>query len=818
MTHPRPLTPSRFRAARRGCGLALGVAALAATAFAAPPGAPGPTRPAALAGLPFYFEASRNPAGDIESFVARGRGCNFFVAPTEAVLMLAKYDSPPAVSRADRGAAGRGNAARTRALRFEFLGTAARAVLRGQGELPGRVNYLLGNDPAQWRTGLSLFTQARVEQLYPGVDLVYYGNTRRLEYDFIVAPGADPRAIAIRFTGADQIRLDAQGDLVFTLGREEIRQPKPRLYQTVAGARKEIAGGYQLTGGDTVAFGVGEYNRGRPLVIDPVLSYATFFGGTGSDIGWDLALDTNGFIYVAGETMSAGLATPGAFQTTNRLGTQFGGDAFVARFDNLATNLSYLTYLGGNGDDAALALTVDGAGNAFLTGFTSSTNFPLASALRATLGGTNDPTFGVYPLDAFVTELNSNGSALVFSTYLGGSADDEGIGIALDPAGDIYVTGFTDSTNFPTAGGARTNYVGGRDAFVTKLAPGGSAFVYSFYLGGTNVDNGEGIAADAAGNAYVTGFTSSTNFPITNAVQPFLNHPAAGASNHLAGASDAFLTKISPDGGALVYSTFLGGARDDIGFRLTLDAATNVIVAGSALSSDFPTVPASNTNLLKSVTNANLLPDVFVAKLAAAGTNWIYAVVFGGANRDEAWDVAVDPAGNAHLAGVTYSTNFPTAGAAGFLRATNAGGADAFVAVLNHSGTALLRSAYLGGSSNDFAYGIEVDAAGNDYLVGRTASTNFPTVAAGQTVFGGTNDAFLAKIVVEPTLTATAAGDNVVLAWPAFAPEFVLQAKPDLAVSHGWSNVAVAPVLDAGRHTVTLGATNDALFFRLRKP
>ncbi len=734
------------------------------------------------------------------------------------MLTLVKYDTPPDGSRAERGGAARGRVTQTRTLHFEFLGADSRAAVSGAGELTGKVNYLLGNDPAQWRSGVSLFTQVRVGEIYPGVDLVYYGNQQRLEYDFVVAPKTDPRAISLHVTGADNIRVDAQGDLVFTLGRDEIRQPKPLIYQTVAGMRKEIPGGYRLTDKQTFAFQIGDYDCELPLVIDPVLSYSTFFGGTGNDIGWDIALDTNGFVYVAGETMSAGLATPGAFQTTNRLGTQFGGDAFIAKLDNLGTTLSYLTYLGGKGDDAALGLAVDGAGSAFVTGFTSSTNFPLASALRTNLSGTKDPTFGVYPLDAFVTELNTNGTALVFSTYLGGSADDEGIGIAVDPAGNVYVTGFTASTNFPTAGASRTNYNGGRDAFVSKLNPGGSAFVYSIYLGGTNADNGESIVADAAGNAYVTGFTGSTNFPNTNAVQQFLNNPATGATNHILGANDVFITKINPDGSGLVYSTFLGGARDDIGFRLTLDAETNVFVTGSAVSTDFPISPASNTNLPRGVSAANLLSDVFVTKLDAAGSNWIYSVEFGGTARDEAWDVAVDSAGRAHVVGVTLSTTFPTTNTSSLLGATNSGGSDAFVAVINSNGTAFVRSACLGGSGNDFGYGIEVDGAGNDYIVGKTSSTNFPTAAPFQPAFGGTNDAFMAKIVVEPTLAEVVTGENVVLSWAAFAPEFTLQSKTDVVSSNGWVDVATPPVLAAGWHTVTLGATNDALFFRLRQP
>ncbi len=418
-------------------------------------------------------------------------------------------------------------------------------------------------------------------------------------------------------------------------------------------------------------------------------------------------------------------------------------------------------------------------------------------------------------MDGFVAALNTNGSGLLFSTYLGGDSHDEGIGIALDPAGFIYVTGFTDSTNFPTAGGARTNYNGGRDAFVTRLVPGGTNLVYSFFLGGTNVDNGEGIVADGAGNAYVVGFTASPNFPLTNALQTFLNNPLADTNIVLAG-NDAFLSIVSPDG-QLLRSTLLGGGRDDVAFRVALDAATNVFLAGSTRSPDFPVAPPGNTNLPRGVSATISIEDVFAARLAPGATNWTYAVLFGGTVRDEAWDVAADASGRAHLIGVTFSTNFPVAATDGLLRATNAGGADVFVAVLGPEGTNLVRSAYLGGNRDDFGYAIKLDAAGNEYFVGRTASTNFPTVTPYQPTFGGTNDAFLAKIIVEPVLLLAPAAPNVVLSWPAFLPEFTVESNTNLDVTNGWQSVPIAPSLSAGRHVLTLPATNGLLHFRLRK-
>lgn len=766
------------------------------------------------ASLPFGFEEQFPTGEGSPCFIARGPDSALWIGANRVALTLAGGQIPAAVSRLERTAQTRSRAVRTVCL--EFLNANPNARLVGMDVLPGRVHHLLGNDPARWRTNLALFGRVQVQGLYPGVDVVYYNSARRIEFDLHLAPKADPGRIVIRVSGADAARLDENGDLVLRLGEEEVRLPRPVAYQPLESTRRPVPAKYRLLDAYNFTFELGEFDPERPLVIDPILSYATFFGGAGADIAWDLALDAEGNIYVAGESMSAGLATPGAFQPTNRLGTSLGGDVFVAKFDNLATNLIYATYLGGQGDEAALGLAVNAVGNAFLTGFTTSTNFPVANALQSAIRGSKDPVFGVYPMEAFVAALSTNGSSLLFSTYLGGNSHDEGIGIALDSLGNVLITGFTDSTNFPTAGSAHTNYNGGRDAFVTKLAPGGTNLVYSLLLGGTNVDMGEGIVADGAGNAYVVGTTASTNFPLTNAIQAFLNNPLAD-TNIVLGGYDAFLGIVAP-GGELLRSTLLGGGRDDVAFRVALDAATNVFIAGSTRSPDFPVAPAGNTNLPRGVSAAVSLEDVFVAKLGPNGTNWAYSVIFGGIGRDEAWDITADAFGNAHLVGVTYSTNFPVADTAGFLRATNSGGADAFVAVLGPEGTNLVRSAYLGGNRDDLGYAIKLDAAGSQYLVGRTTSTNFPTVGPYQAAFGGTNDAFLAKIVVEPPLLVAPQGGNVLLSWPAFLPEFVLESNPNPLQTNGWQLVPITPTLSAGTHLVTLPATNGLQYFRLRKP
>ena len=470
-------------------------------------------------------------------------------------------------------------------LRLELAGADPGARVAGLEPLPGQVNYFIGNDPARWHPDIPTFAKVRCAEIYPGVTLIYYGSDQQLEYDFVVAPGADPDAIAFRVEGVDQLQIDARGDLCLRLGTDLIRHHKPLIYQMVDGARTEIEGGYRLKDERTAGFRLGRYDPSIPLVIDPVLSYSTYLGGNSGETIWDMAVDASGSAYVAGETMSAltNLVTPGALQTNFAGGTSVDGDAFVAKFNPTGSALVYLTYLGGKTDDSAQAIALDGQGNAYLTGFTDSTNFPTTpGAFQSQISGVPEVNFPIHPVDAFVAKLNPTGSTLIYSTYLGGSGADGGIGIAVDSLGNAYVVGRTESTNFPVRNALQTTNAGAADAFVTKLDASGSVLLYSTYLGGTNLDYGEGIAVDPLFNAYITGVTRSTNFPTANPFQPRLGS---------IGASDAFVAKLDPTGTNLLYSTYLGGGGDDFGYRIALDAACNAYVTGSTIPINFPTTP-----------------------------------------------------------------------------------------------------------------------------------------------------------------------------------------------------------------------------------
>jgi hypothetical protein len=680
--------------------------------------------------LPLHFEANRGQTHEDVRFLARGPGYNLFLTPTEAVLTLMKQEAP-----ARRPAAHDKSKPRTPAtgtvLRITFAGANPDLRVTGLEELPGKANYFIGNNPAKWRTNVPTYLKARYTDLYPGIDLIYYGNQRQLEYDFVVHPGADPSAIALRFMGADKVEVDVQGDLVLHTVVGPIRQRKPVIYQEIGGVRKEIPGGYVLTATRQASFKVAAYDASQPLVIDPVLFYSTYLGGNAFDVGSSIAVDSAGNAYVTGFTNSSNFpTTAGAFHTT------FGGsfDAFVTKLNPTGSGLVYSTYLGGSGQDIGRAIAVDAARNAYVTGLTNSSNFPTtAGAFQTAYGGGSQ--------DAFVTKLNRTGSALVYSTYLGGSDVDDGFSIFVDAVGNAYLSGGTNSANFPTTPGAfQTTNAGGFDAFVTKLNPTGSApLVYSTYLGGSGDDGGNPvvIAVDAFGNAYVSGATNSTNFPTT-----------AGAfqTTYGGGILDAFVTKLNPTGSApLVYSTYLGGSGEDSSTGIAVNAAGNAYVTGGTFSTNFPTTPGA----FQTTFGAGSF-HAFVTKFNPTGSApLVYSTYLGGSGGDGGSAIAVDATGNAYVTGSTNSSNFPTT--AGAFQTTFGGGInDVFVTKLNPTGSApLVYSTYLGGSGDDEGSGIALDPMPNPnaYVVGLSASTNFPiTPGAFQTSNAGSYDAFVAKI------------------------------------------------------------------------
>ncbi len=659
---------------------------------------------AAYAQLPLSFEVNQGQTDPSVNFLSRGAGYTLFLTPVASVLSL----SPGGTPRADAAEAA------PAVLRTQLVGGNPNAAAQGLDLLPGASNYLIGNDPGQWHTGVANYGRVEYRNVYAGVNLDYYGNQRQLEFDFVVAAGANPGVIRLAFRGAGGVALDGRGDLVLHTSAGDVVERAPVLYQDGAAGRQPVAGRYLLEGPGEVGFQVGSYDPGRPLVIDPVLGYSTYLGGSGDDLGYAIAVDGTGSAYVTGYTASTDFPTQLPFQGANAGGF----DVFVAKVNAAGTALVYSTYLGGGSNDAGRAIAVDSMGDAYLTGYASSTNFPIVNGFQKKRKGS---------VDAFVAKLSPLGNSLVYSTYLGGDHSSYGYGLAVDGSGDTFVTGYTNSTAFPLKNPLQAAGGGGNDAFVAKINPKGTGLLYSTYLGGTGNDYGYAIVLDGSGNIYVTGSTSSANFPTANPLQAI----------NAGGSSDAFVAELNGSGSALVYSTYLGGSDTDVAQSLALDSSGNAYVTGYTRSTNFPTANALNSG------NGGLY-DAFVAEVSVGGTALVYSTYLGGSQEDYGTGIAVGRSGLVYVTGYTFSTNFPTLNP---FQSQNAGGDDAFVTVFRAGGASYLYSTYLGGAGADASYAIAVDGAGNAYVTGFTASTDFPTMNPLQAAGAGGKDVFLAKVL-----------------------------------------------------------------------
>jgi hypothetical protein len=620
--------------------------------------------------------------------------------------------------------------------------------MTGLDELPGRVNYFKGNDPSNWRTNLATYARVKYENVYPGIDLVFYGsNERQLEFDFVVGSGANPNAIKLAFEGADEVETDANGNLRLLAAGEEILLHRPRLYQIFTGQREELAGEYRLREASSpprrweIGFHIAAYDPGLPLIIDPVLSYSTYLGGGDWDSAAGVAVDAKGCAYVVGSTQSLDFPTTNAVDST--LSSVWDRDAFVVKLTPDGTGFVYATYLGGGSGEQGNAIAVDADGNAYVTGSTGG-DFPVVNGFQPSAGGW---------LDSFVTKLKFDGSAILYSTYLGGTGFDQGLGIAVDGVGNAFVTGTTSSTNFPTANALQPAFGGGDpnypsrskgDAFVAKFdttQSGDASLIYSTYLGGNDEDASKGIAVDAAGNAYVFGYTASTNFPTTAGV----SQTAYGG-----GECDAFVAKLNPGGTGLVYSTYLGGSERDndyaSGGGIAVDAAGNAFVTGHTQSDDFPTKNAWHPTRL-SRWQSNVGGYGFLSKLNPDGSDLVYSTFLWGVIYTGG--IAVDRAGSAYVVGQAWEgLGFSTVNAVQPVYGGGGGNEwDGFLLKLDPDGQSALYATYLGGSHGEYGTAVAVGSDGSAYVTGWTTSTNFPTLNAIQSTFGGgAGDSFVVKI------------------------------------------------------------------------
>ncbi|HWF40342.1 MAG TPA: SBBP repeat-containing protein [Candidatus Acidoferrales bacterium] len=684
--------------------------------------------------LPLAFEPAAPEQGS--QFLAHGKNYTIYLNQNATMLAL-------------RGAKGAG------VVQMKLAGARRAEDFTPSNELPGKSNYILGNQPEKWRTNVPNYAKLTQYGVYPGIDVVYYGTQRELEYDFVVGAHANPAAVRIDFDGARRLRTDAKGDLVVGIAGGDVRLHKPVAYQEIAGKSHIVAANYVVRGKHEASFEVGDYDPSKTLIIDPVLSYSTYLGGSNIDGANAIAVAPDATAFIAGGTFSSDFPTAHALQPNHGGPDDFSQDAFVTKISADGSTLLYSTYLGGKSEDVANGIAVDPFGEAYITGSTLSPDFPVTPLAWAPLcggdgkcGATWNP-LGLIVSNAFVTKLNVAGSGIIYSTYLGSYEHVRGQAIAVDANQNAYVTGSVEQDLIPTvpitapnqppppflppalaATAFQPTFGGGTtDSFIAKFSATGSSVSYLSYLGGLNEEIGYGIAADNNGVAYLTGLTYSGNFPTKGALQ--------GAYG---GAGDAFVTQVNTTAAgaaSLIFSTYLGGNGLDQGNAIALDAAGgtgNIYVTGTTNGGALPASPSQYAGQ----------GDAFVLKLTSTDV-LTYFRLLGGSLADAGLGIAADPQGNAYVTGSTVSPDFPIA-ATVFQKTFGGGNADAFVTKVDPTGATLLYSTYLGGTNTDVGNGIAVEANGSAYVAGQTCSTDFPLANPEQPGPGGNCDAFVSKV------------------------------------------------------------------------
>ncbi len=680
--------------------------------------------------IPLTFEENAGQTDARVRFLARGAGYTVFLTDRDATLRLARPSAEPTKRPTEA------------VVRLALSGANPHPAVHAIDQQAARANFFVGSDPQKWRRNVAEYARVKFDAVYPGIDLVYYGSQGRLESDYVVSPGANPNRIALRVEGAERIRLNSDGDAILSTAAGDVSLHQPRAYQESPAGRTEVAANYTQLASGALGIRVGSYDAKLPLVIDPVVGYATLLGGSsGVSAGTAMTVDATGNAYIVGTTSAPDYPILNPVQQ-NRTGTL--GNAFVTKIGPTGTFLVFSTYLGGSGQsgkgDTATGVATDASGNVYISGTTASTDFPIKSsnAYQVVNNGT--------PLNGFFTKLDPTGGTLLYSTFLGGSGNDSANAIAVDSNGNAYITGQSTSTNFPvTPGAIQTAGQSTGLAFVARINPalsGTGSLIYSTLLGGTSSNVGTGIAVDASFSAYITGQTTSTDFPATT---------SAFQSSLKGTAGNAFVARVdTTTANNLLYATYLGGTTTsgpgDTGSAIALGPNSNVFVTGNTKATDFP---VTSGVLQSSPKNSN--KTTFVARLDTTKSNaasLLYSTYLGGSAQDAAAAIAVDSSGNAYVGGVTDSSDFPTIpGAPQFTRTTTNRGIG-YVSVLNSTGSALSFSTYFGGNTADAVTGVGLDTANppNVYIGGLTASPDFPVTNGAVQIAFQAPSAFLAKL------------------------------------------------------------------------
>ena len=705
--------------------------------------------------LPLTFEVNAGQMDSQVKFRSRGAGYSVFLTSGSMVLALRASGELPGSNdaiisnplftpvptiqtvlarRRQRKAAAKRSA--EAAITVNLVGAASNPMIVGEAPLATKVNYFIGRDPRKWKTNVPTYARVRYRNVYPGIDLVYYGNNQQVEYDFDLAPGADASKIELSVQGTDALDLDPNGNLILSVGATQLVFQPPIIYQTVGGAREPVAGGYFLRDSTHVGFAVAGYDKTKPMVIDPVLGYSTFLGGSSDDFSGGIAVDSNGDAFVTGSTDSPDfpLASLGPYSPTQwRL--------FLAELDPTGSNLLFADYFGGtSGNDDTYGIALDAAGNPYVTGSTASTDFPVVSAYQSNLTGSQD---------AFLVKFVSNGSSIIYSTYLGGSSSQISNSVSVDAAGEAIIVGVTQSTDFPVVNAYQSSAAAdqfgdwGSYGFVTKFSPAGSSLVYSSYFAGNTLNTGTpctgcspyselaGVTTDGSGNAYVVGNTTTNNFPVTSGA-----YMTTSPGYYLSGVGT--VSKFTNSGG-LVYSTYLGGQTSSFLGAIAVDGTGSAYVTGYDIANDG--FPGTTSSLICDPANQDC-NGVVVAELDSTGSNLVYGTYLAPTNNMYGQAIQVDASGDAFIVGSANQFTLSNP-----LEAYS-GSTDVVVAEIDPTASTQLFATFLGGQQWEAAANsLAVDSNGAVYVIGDTQSPDFPVTQSGYQInSGGQTDVFIARI------------------------------------------------------------------------
>ncbi|HUU75582.1 MAG TPA: SBBP repeat-containing protein, partial [Methanoregulaceae archaeon] len=665
-----------------------------------------------ITSMPLQFIANDGQSDSNVKFEILSDGGSIFFTPNGPIFSLISYDE---------------EILKSAVIEYRFRGTSGSDSISGLDLLPCTANFLIGDDSSQWITGVDTYRGIQYNELYPGIDLVYYGTQGGIKSIFIVDPGAHPEDILIEYRGQTSLSIQSDGTLLIHTPAGDLTELAPVCYQEINGDFIPVDCSFSIKYENNVAFEIGEYDHERALIIDPVMKYGLYLRGIGIANGYGVAVDSSKNAYVTGISNPAPYIVPDPAAVAN-----FGGtDAIVVKINSDGTMPIYITYLGGSEDDTGSAIRVDGDGYAYVTGTTSSTNFPVVNPLQSQNAGQTD---------VFMSKIGLDGSTLIFSTYLGGTGDDEGNDVAIDSDNNIYLTGSTGSILFPVISRFQRTYLAGQeDAYILKIDKNGTQLLYSNYIGGITRDVGYGVAVDGNGDPYITGETYSWNFPTKNAYNPVFS-----------GYSDAFITKVMSTGESLIYSTFLGGSAQDAGKSIAVDDQGSAYVTGLTRSKNFPTMAAYQPF------NRGII-DAFLTRLTPDGTSLEYSTYIGGTGYDEGRGIAIDSARSVYIGGATNSRNLEVIDP--YQPVFGGGEYDAFVAKFVPFYASPDYLTYLGGNGLDLGNGIATDETGGAYITGMTNSINFPTVDPYPSTFGDRGQGgFIAVLLdqIEPPRVPTA--------------------------------------------------------------